>query len=172
VYVVTGGRGGLGWESAAARFAELIAPGVELAAARGLRLLVENSNGLYADLHIAHTLGDTLALAESAGLGVCVELQFCWVESGLGRTFRDALPSIGLVQVSDYVLGDRSLPGRAVPGDGAIPLEQLVGELLELGYEGLFDIELLGPRIDAEGHAASVARAAERMDAILTSLGV
>ncbi|HEY6532922.1 MAG TPA: sugar phosphate isomerase/epimerase [Acidimicrobiales bacterium] len=171
VYVVTGGRGGLDWPSAAARFGALIAPWVERADRHGLALMVENSNGLYADIHIAHTLADTAALAEASGMGVCVELQFCWVESDVDEVIRRALPGVGLVQVSDYVLGDRSLPGRAVPGDGAIPLERLVGDLLELGYEGLFDIELLGPRIDAEGHRAAVARAAERMDAILTSLG-
>jgi sugar phosphate isomerase/epimerase len=81
------------------------------------------------------------------------------------------VPRAGLVQVSDYVLGDRALPGRAVPGDGTIPLERLLGQLLELGYEGMFDLELLGPRIDEEGHRAATARAAERTGEILTSLG-
>jgi sugar phosphate isomerase/epimerase len=171
VYVVTGGRGNLGWEAAAERFALLVEPALDVAEAHGIRLMVENANGLYADMHIAHTLADTLAIADAAGLGIVIELQFCWVESGLDDTFRKAVHGCGLVQVSDYVLGDRALPGRAVPGDGAIPLERLLGRLLELGYDGLFDIEILGPRIDAEGHAAAVARAAERMGALLTSLG-
>ena len=55
--------------------------------------MIENSNGLYADIHIAHTLDDTLALAESAGLGLCVELQFCWVESGLEQTVPPGPPA-------------------------------------------------------------------------------
>jgi sugar phosphate isomerase/epimerase len=171
VYVVTGGRGNLDWSAASERFAALIAPVLDVAEQHGVALMVENASGLYADIHIAHTLTDTLAVAETAGIGIVIELQFCWVEGAIDDTFRRAVPSCGLVQVSDQVLGDRSLPGRAVPGDGAIPLERLVGRLLDLGYDGLFDIELLGPRIDAEGHAAAVARAADRMGEILTSLG-
>ena len=171
VYLLTGGRGTLSWSDAADRFRELVADASARASDLGVRLMIENANGLYADIHIAHTLADTLALAEHADLGVCIELQFCWAEAGLADLFRRAVPRCGLVQVSDYVLGDRSVPGRAVPGDGAVPLADLVGLLLDAGYPGRFDVELLGPRIDAEGHRAAVARAIAHMDAILTAAG-
>ena len=58
-----------------------------------------------------------------------------------------------------------------VPGDGAIPLERLLGELLEAGYTGVFDLELVGPRIESEGNRAASRRAAERISEILTRLG-
>ena len=45
------------------------------------------------------------------------------------------------------------------------------GELLELGYDGLFDLELVGPRIDAEGCYAASTRAAEYLSELLTRLG-
>jgi sugar phosphate isomerase/epimerase len=167
VYLLTGGRGSLSWEEAADRFTELVAPGLEAARDRGLLLLIENAPSLYADIHIAHSLADTITLAERSGLGVCIELQFCWADAGLADLLRRAVPRCGLVQVSDYVPGDRSLPARAVPGDGAIPLERIVGHLLDAGYEGVFDIELLGPRIDAEGHLDATRRAVERMEVIL-----
>jgi len=172
LYLLTGGRGRLDWAAAATAFVELVAPCVDLAERNGVRLMLENCTGLYADIHIAHTLTDAATLAEVAGLGLCIDLQFCWVEGDLGNALGRAVPRAGLVQVSDYVLGDRALPGRAVPGDGTIPLERLLGQLLELGYEGMFDLELLGPRIDEEGHRAATARAAERTGEILTSLGV
>jgi hypothetical protein len=35
-----------------------------------VRLLVENASSFNADLHIAHTLPDTIALATAAGIGV------------------------------------------------------------------------------------------------------
>jgi sugar phosphate isomerase/epimerase len=75
------------------------------------------------------------------------------------------------VQASDYVPGDRTAPCRAVPGDGMIPLAHLLGELLEAGYQGVFDLELLGPRIQEEGPAAATKRAAEKLSEILTRLG-
>ena len=172
VYVLTGGRGGLSWDAAADRFAELVTPGFEEARSRGIGMLIENAPSLYADIHISHSLADTLALAERSRLGICIELQFCWADAGIDDLLRRALPRTGLVQVSDYVPGDRSLPGRAVPGDGTLPLEHLVRTLLAAGYEGVFDIELLGPRIEAEGHLAATRRAVEHMEAILAAAGL
>jgi sugar phosphate isomerase/epimerase len=171
VYLVTGGRGSLSWEEAAARFTRLIAPCKLYAQQRGVALLVETASAFNADIHMAHTLADTIALAELAGIGVCIELHACWQEAGLKQMFERAMPITGLVQVSDYVLGDRTAPCRAVPGDGTIPLERLIGDLLEAGYTGVFDLELLGPRIEAEGNRAATRRAAERLSEILTRLG-
>ena len=56
------------------------------------------------------------------------------------------MPRCGLIQVSDYIYGDQSPRARAVPGDGAIPLERILGWALDAGYHGAFDLELLGPR--------------------------
>ncbi|MDE2301812.1 MAG: sugar phosphate isomerase/epimerase [Sphingomonadales bacterium] len=171
LYVVSGGRGRLDWEPAAERFAALIAPCRPHAAARGVALLVETANLLNADIHFAHTLDDTIRLAEIAGIGVCIDLGACWFEGGLKAKFARAMPLAGLVQLSDYVPGDRSTPCRAVPGDGMVPLDRLVGDLLDAGYAGVFDLELTGPRIVEEGHRAAFARAAERLSEILTRWG-
>jgi sugar phosphate isomerase/epimerase len=171
LYLVTGGRGSLNWEQAAARFADLIAPCRRNAEEKGVRLMVEPASGFNADIHFVHTLDDTIRLAQIAGIGVCLELHACWMEGGLKEKFARAMPLTGLVQVSDYVAGDRTAPCRAVPGDGMIPLERLIGDILEAGYEGLFDLELLGPRIDAEGPEQATRRAAEQLSAILVRLG-
>jgi len=171
IYLISGGKGSLTWEDGAARFAKLVAPGVQHGAAKGVRLLVENASAMNADMHMAHTLPDATRLAEIAGIGLCIELHACWMEGNLAGNFARAVPLAGLVQASDYVLGDRTTPCRAVPGDGVIPLERLLGQLLELGYQGLFDLELVGPRIDAEGCYAASTRAAEYLSELLTKLG-
>jgi sugar phosphate isomerase/epimerase len=171
IYLLTGGRVSLTWEQAAERFAALLAPGRVAAAERDLVILVENASSFNADLHIAHTLADTITLARVTGIGVCLDWHACWMEAGLADLIKDVLPNLGLVQVSDYVLGDRTAPCRAVPGDGAIPLERLMGEVLEAGYQGAFDIELLGPRIAEEGPRVATERAAQRVSEILDRLG-
>jgi sugar phosphate isomerase/epimerase len=171
VYLVSGGRGALDWEGAAERMAQLVAPSREYASQRGVALSVETANMLNADIHIAHTLDDTIRLAEIAGIGVTIDLGACWFEGRLADKFRRAMSHTRLVQVSDYVLGDRVTPHRAVIGDGTVPVERLCGQLLDLGYQGVFDLELTGPRIDAEGHRAAFARAAENLSEILTRLG-
>ncbi|CAN5652578.1 sugar phosphate isomerase/epimerase [soil metagenome] len=171
VYLLTGGRGSLTWEQAAERFAELVAPCKVGAAAAGVTLLIENASAFNADIHIAHTLADTLILADIAGIGVCFEIHACWMEAGLPALIKRAMPLTGLVQVSDYVLGDRTAPCRAVPGDGTIPLRRILGDVLDAGYDGVFDLELVGPRIEAEGARAATARGAWRLSDLLTTLG-
>jgi sugar phosphate isomerase/epimerase len=81
------------------------------------------------------------------------------------------MPRCHLVQVSDYVLGDRGFPCRAVPGDGGIPLEEIISWILEAGYQGPFDLELFGPRIEREGHYEAVARTGDRLGEMLIRLG-
>ncbi|BBY59990.1 sugar phosphate isomerase/epimerase family protein [Mycolicibacterium sarraceniae] len=170
VYLLTGGRGELEWEQAAEAFSAAIEPCVRQAAQAGVSVAVENASSLYADIHIAHSLRDTITLAEAAGLDICVDLFHCWAEAGLPGLLRSALARTRLIQVSDYVLGDRALPARAVPGDGAIPIESVVAQVLADGYQFGFDLELLGPRIEAEGRLAAARRGCEVLSAMLDRL--
>jgi sugar phosphate isomerase/epimerase len=171
VYVLTGGRGGLSWGQAAERFCEMVAPCVAHAKRVGVALAIENASSLYADIHLAHTLRDTVALAEMGDLGICIDVFHCWAEGDFEAMVQRALPRTVLVQLSDYVLGDRALPGRAVPGDGAIPIEPFVAQTLAGGYPHGFDLELIGPRIDQEGRFESVRRACDVVGAMLGRLG-
>jgi sugar phosphate isomerase/epimerase len=171
IYLLTGGRGSLTWEAAAERFCAGIAPSVAEAKAAGLKLMIEPTTTLHTDFHIAHTLRDTTLLAEMAGIGVNMDIFPCWTEAGLKETIERAAPRLHLIQVSDYVLEDRSLPCRAVPGDGAIPMRRIFDWLLSAGYAGGFDLELIGPRIDAEGRVAACRRGADHVSQILQSLG-
>lgn len=171
IYMLTGGHGSLTWEEAAECFSRAIAPCVDRAGHKGVALCIETASWVYADIHLAHTLRDAVTLIEMAGIGINIDLLSSWTEAGLRETIERAITRCHLVQVSDYVYGDRSFPCRAVPGDGALPLERLIGWILEAGYEGAFDLELLGPRIDQEGQFEAVRRAGENMTKILESLG-
>jgi sugar phosphate isomerase/epimerase len=170
IYMLTGGHGSLTWEEAAEVFRTAIAPCVIQAKEAGIALMVENSAAAYADIHIAHTLRDAVTLAELAGVGVCIDLFACWTEAGLRESIERAMPGCHLVQVCDYVYGDRSLPSRAVPGEGAIPVRRILEWTLQAGYTGAFDIELIGPRIDAEGRLTAVRRAANILGETLQEL--
>jgi sugar phosphate isomerase/epimerase len=171
VYILSGGHGDLVWEDAAARFAAGIAPSVAEAEAAGIKLMIEPTSPMYADAHLAHSLRDTVTLAEMAGLGVNIDIFAVWTEAMLKETIARAIARCSLVQVSDYCYGDRSLPSRAVPGDGNIPLEQIFDWILSAGYQGAFDLELIGPRIDGEGRLGAARRAADRVGEYLQRLG-
>ena len=171
VYMLTGGRGSLSWSHAAERFCEMVEPCRQRAQDVGVALAIENASSLYADLHIAHTLRDTVTLVEMSGLDICIDVFHCWAEGDVEEMLERALPRTRLIQLSDYVLGDRSLPGRAVPGDGTIPIEGFVAQALAGGYAHGFDLELIGPRIEKEGRLESAGRACDVVGAMLTKLG-
>lgn len=171
VYLLTGGRGALNWRQAAERFCAAVAPCAAAARDAGISLAIENASSLYADIHIAHSLRDTVTLAEMAGLDICIDLFHCWAEADLDGLVDRALPRTRLIQLSDYVLGDRALPARAVPGDGTIPIEPFLVRVLEAGYPDGFDLELIGPRIDAEGREAAARRACGWVTDMLDRLG-
>ena len=171
VVLTTGPAGPIPWEEAADRFADTMAPLVDQAAAVDVTLVLEHTNSLRADVGFVHTLRDAVDLARRIGLGVCVEVNACWAERNLSATLEDGMDVIRLVQVSDYAIGTTSTPDRLVPGDGDVPLHRILGQALAAGYEGAFELELVGPRIDAEGYASAIGRSVERLSALLDDLG-
>jgi sugar phosphate isomerase/epimerase len=169
--LTTGPAGQLSWEDAADALADALDPVLDDARAAGIPFGLEHTNSLRVDVGFVHTLHDVVDLARRLGIGVCVELSACWAERGLTDTFRDAVDVFQIVQVSDYAVGTLSTPNRLVPGDGDIPLERLLRMLLDAGYPGVFDLELIGPRIDEEGYAEAGARAVQRLGSMLDALG-
>lgn len=159
VCLTSGGRGDLPWPDAVQRFAAEISPCVEYAHAAGVALGLEPTSHLYADASIAHRLSDVVALARAAGISAGIDVFACWVDADIDEAIAAAGPICAFAQISDYVLGDRELPCRAVPGDGALPIDRLVRLILATGFRGPFDLEIIGPRLVAEGRDVGLRRA-------------
>jgi sugar phosphate isomerase/epimerase len=172
VVFTTGPAGALTWEQAADALAVATAPVLEDARARGITFAIEHTNPLRVDVGFVHTLADDIDLARRLGCGVCMEINACWAERNLADTVRKGVDRIALVQVSDYAIGTLSTPNRLVPGDGDIPIERILGEVLDAGYTGMFDLELIGPRIEEEGYASAIRRSVDRLTDTLERLGV
>ena len=148
----TGPAGPLPWEAAADALESALAPVLAEAAAPRRPFAIEHTNSLRVDVGFVHTLHDAIDLARRLGTGVCMEINACWAERDLATTIRDGVDALRLVQVSDFEVGTLSTPNRLVPGDGDIPLARIIGDVLAAGYRGCFDLELIGPAIDAEGY--------------------
>jgi sugar phosphate isomerase/epimerase len=172
LYFNVGPSGGLLWEQAATEFLDRMQPVTRAAGTAGVALAVENGHTSRPELGFVHGVSDALVLARLLGpkAGVCVDLYCCWLERGLFNTIRESLPLVHLVQVSDFLIGDRTQPERRVPGDGDLPLRSLLEGLLETGYGGTVDLELLGPAVEKEGYESSVARGANWLSSCLTEL--
>lgn len=159
----------LSWDEAAAALAEAVRPVV--AAHPGTTLAVEHAHALRVDLGFLHSLADAVDLAELADVSVCMEVNACWAERGLLDTITEHVDRIGMVQVSDFRVGTRLTPDRVVPGDGDIPLRAVLGGLLDAGYTGDLDLEVVGPRIEDEGYASAICRSVEALSRLLDDLG-
>ncbi len=134
---------GLTWEQAAEAFIRAVQPAVAYAREKGVSLMLETAQPLFADYHFLHTLRDTIDVVEDAGLRLTYDVHPTWFERDLEALVRRGAPITDLVQLSDYSPGMRTMD-RGIPGDGVMPLERILGWLLEEGYDGVFDLELWG----------------------------
>jgi sugar phosphate isomerase/epimerase len=168
LYGVTGPLGRLTFEEGASAYRDAMAPLLPYADAAGVALALETLNPVYINMNLCGGLQDAMEVAELAGVSLCLDVSGFFAESHLLEKLARAAPRTALVQVSDTVYGEI---GRAVPGDGDIPLDRILGWILAAGYEGPFDIELNGRRIDHEGYRTASVRAAVVLTDILDRLG-
>ena len=168
VYFTPGRRDGRSFDELTASLAEAVAPCAAHAGSKGVRLAIEPS--LRTDVSFVHTLRDGLDVAEAAGIDIIADLGNCWMERDYEATVRRAGPRLACVQFADAVFGTAKEPppgGRAVPGDGDLPIDRFIQAALDAGYTGPFELEQVGPRIEAEGHETALRRAVERASALL-----
>jgi len=167
----TGPFAPLSWEEAADALEAALKPVLAVARERNVPFAIEHTNSLRVDVGFVHTLRDAIDLARRLDSGVCMELNACWAERGLADTIRGGADRIRLVQVSDFKVGTIASSQRLVPGDGDMPIARILGAVLDAGYPGVFDLELIGAAITSEGYDAAIPRAVGALGALLTDLG-
>ncbi len=172
VYITPGRPDGRTWTELLDVFAAAVGPSLANADRQGVRLSIEPSRRSSASF--VNSLGDAIDVAKATGVGLVLDFGNCWMERDLERVIHLAGPYLALVQLCDIRLGPDSPSSgdRVVPGDGVLPLSRLLHAVLDTGYDGLFDIELVGPVVEREGYEATVRRAAELSGELLSSMGV
>jgi sugar phosphate isomerase/epimerase len=169
VVFTTGPFAPLTWDEAADALDAALAPVLAEARSAGIDFAIEHTNSLRVDVGFVHTLRDAIDLARRLDVGVCMEMNACWAERDLTATMQRGVDRIRLVQVSDFKVGTVASSQRLVPGDGDIPIARIIDDLLTAGYDGPFELELIGDAIVDEGYDAAVPRAVRAIDALLAS---
>jgi sugar phosphate isomerase/epimerase len=173
VYCTPGRTTGQPWREVLDVFAEAVAPCVAHARQRGVRLGVEPT--VRTDVSFVNTLRDAIDVSERTGVALIADFGNCWMERDLREVLQRAAPHICLVQICDLIIGSSAKPspgGRVHLGEGELPIARLMRDVLDAGYEGLFDLEVLGPAIEAEGYAPALRRGVARASSLLTELGL
>jgi sugar phosphate isomerase/epimerase len=79
----------------------------------------------------------------------------------LVRRIPEIVPRLALVQLGD----GRSIPqgeqNRCRLGDGVIPLQEIVDALIAAGYNGFYDVELLGEELENAEYGSLLRHAQE-----------
>jgi len=129
---------------------------------RGVILAVEpmkgDCGGEFTFLNCLDETHDLVSTHPSPALGIALDV-YHW---GHQPEFIDRLPQLApklaLVQLGDGHKPPSGEPNRCQLGDGTIPLRQIVRGLISAGYNGCFEVELMGEEIEAVDYRDVLAR--------------
>jgi len=143
----------------------------EAAAGLGMRVAIEQTLPVRVEIGFVHNFRDSIEVARRTGLRVVMEANYCFAERDLAGTIQTGVPLVGMVQLSDLVPPSTTIPDRAVPGDGVVPLAEIIDLTLGAGYGGVFELEAMGARIEEEGYEGACRRGLNALDQLLTAAG-
>lgn len=162
--ITSGPSLGLDWRGAADRLTAHLGAQVRAAARSGVRIAVENTMSIRAELSFTHRVADAADLAEMLGAHIVVDLYSAWQERGLAQTLARHRDRVALVQMADLQMPIHAVPNRWALGDGELPIAGQLTMLGRLGLGASIDLELLGPAIDEIGLETALARSLTVLD--------
>jgi sugar phosphate isomerase/epimerase len=164
-----GTAGGWPYEVAVERFSRAIAPVAEMAEAAGIRLALEATRPQFAHIAFTHTVRDALAVAADLGIGVVADTAHSWWEPRVEDVLTQGAARIVVLQVADLAFRAPVLE-RLVPGDGSVVLDTLLSAVVQAGFPGPFELEILGSAIESEGYESAIRRSFEYLTRLLAGL--
>jgi sugar phosphate isomerase/epimerase len=173
IYFTPGRTTGGTWGEVLQLFAAAVAPSVVHGRKRGVQVAIEPS--LRTDASFVNTVRDAIDVAELTGVGIVADFGNMWMERDAREVLKRAAPHITLMQICDVIIGGNGKPtpgGRVHIGEGELPIRRLMHEVLDSGYRGVFDLEVLGPLIEKEGYEPALRRGVASASALLTELGL
>jgi len=142
--IVPGPLRGLSHEHAAELVMRSLVEALRAAEQHGVRLAIEPLHERHTDF--INTLSEAQALVEEIDHPLCglfLDTYHLWQTDDLLPAIERAAGRIFGVHVVDSYAEPRSQEDRLIPGDGVIPLREIVGAVERTGYDGLYEVEIM-----------------------------
>jgi sugar phosphate isomerase/epimerase len=116
----------------------------------GVRLAIEPIHRRYAGYTFLHDIPETLAVIEAVGspnIGLLFDTDHLWESPNLLADIERAGDRIFGVHINDMP----AVPGpgidRRLPGEGVIPLREILAAIEATGYAGFYDVEIMSDKV-------------------------
>lgn len=144
--VLTGARAGHTYNHAVRIVRDAVRQMADLAGLYGLTLAVQPMHRLFArEWTFLNTIDSTLELLDRINhprVGMAFDVYHLWQEARLKERIAEIAPHVSIVQLSDWKCAPRSENDRCLPGEGKIPLAEIVQAFHQAGYRGFFDLQV------------------------------
>jgi sugar phosphate isomerase/epimerase len=128
----------------------------------GVTLAIEPMHAaVAADWTFLTDLEETLATIdslESRAVKICFDTYHLGQAAGIVERLPQIASQLALVQLGDAKSPPQEEPHRCRLGDGFIPLPEIVSSLMKAGYNGFFEVELMGEEIEAADYNDLIAQ--------------
>ncbi|MBI3463054.1 MAG: sugar phosphate isomerase/epimerase [Planctomycetes bacterium] len=149
--VVSGPRGGHTYNHARDLLIDALWELVPVARQCGVAIGLEPMHPMYARAWtFLVSLDDAMRVLDTVGepeLGLVFDIYHLWQEKGLLERIPVIAPQVRIIQLADWHEPPRSENDRVMPGNGVIPLKQVVQAFQQAGYDGYYDLELLSEEL-------------------------
>jgi len=124
----------------------------ECAKALGVQLAIEPMHsGCAQDFTFLTSIPETLEILSSIGqdnLGIVFDCYHMAQDPSVLEWIADIVPMIRLVQCGDAKSAPIGLQNRCLLGHGCVPMASLIQTIESNGYEGYYEVELLGEDVE------------------------
>ena len=154
----SGARAGHTFNHARRLFKDALLELVPLAEELKVCLAVEPMHpGCAAEVTFLTSLDDSLAFLDAVGspqVKLVLDTYHVGHTADLAGRIGSIIDRVALVQLGDARTPPTGEQNRCLLGEGTIPLREILQALLAAGYQGFFDVELLGEEVETIAYSA------------------
>ena len=120
------------------------------------------------------TLDDTLEVLDAIGsprVKMVLDTYHLGLMEGLVDRLAAILPQVAIVQLGDARHPPKGEQNRCRLGEGIVPLTEIVAALKDGGYDGYYDVELLGEELEAADYPSLLQHAKQAFERLVQTAG-